>query len=582
MAATIPQPDAAPDAAPDPVPEPAQNGRAQAFLKARARSARPSILLAVGFALAAGLGAIAQAYLLAGLIDQALAGAALWAEERAALLALGVVVLVRLECGILAEIAGFAAGARLKADTRALVFERLLAAGPARAAEQEAGGAAIALTDRIEALEGFAARWLPAATLAAVLPLAMLVAAALHSGPVAALLAGFLVLAPLGLALSGIGAARASRRQFRMLERLGGRFLDRLRGLGTLIHYGQAEAEAARLGTAAHEFRLRTMAVLRLAFLSSAVLELCAMGAIAGVAFMVAPSVADGSLPRATGLFLLLLAVEFFQPLRAFALTYHDRASAAGAAEALAALVDAAPPADPAATLPVPDAGRIAIAFEDVHLAYEGGARPALSGLTLALAPGEAVAVTGPSGAGKSTLLDLLMGFRRPDRGRVLANGVPVERIAPERLRALSAWVGQRTHLFHGSLRENIRFARPDASDAEVDRAAAAAQVTAFLPALPQGLDTLLGERGFGLSGGQAQRVAIARAFLKDAPLLLLDEPTAHLDAETEAAVMQALRALAAGRTVLMASHSEAASAALGRRVRIEGGRIRADDGGGP
>jgi ATP-binding cassette subfamily C protein CydD len=215
--------------------------------------------------------------------------------------------------------------------------------------------------------------------------------------------------------------------------------------------------------------------------------------------------------------------------------------------------------------------------FDDVSVAFEGGARSAIQGLSLRIAPGDHIALTGMSGAGKSTLLSLLLGFRRPDSGRILINGTDLAAIDPEDLRRRIAWIGQAPVLFHGTLRDNIRLGRPDADDTAVDRAATEARVTESAAALPQGLDTPVGERGVGLSGGQAQRIALARAFLKDAQLVLLDEPTASLDRDTEAEILESIRRLARSRTAVVATHSPAAIAIAGRRIVLDQGRVQVE-----
>jgi ABC-type multidrug transport system fused ATPase/permease subunit len=218
--------------------------------------------------------------------------------------------------------------------------------------------------------------------------------------------------------------------------------------------------------------------------------------------------------------------------------------------------------------------GELEIVFEDVSVAFEGGARSAIQSVSLRIASGDHIALTGMSGAGKSTLLSLLLGFRRPDAGRILVNGTDLATIDSEDLRRRIAWIGQAPVLFHGTLRDNIRLGRPEADDGAVERAAAKARLTEFAAALPQGLDTPVGERGVGLSGGQAQRVALARAFLKDAPLVLLDEPTASLDRDTEAEILESIHRLARGRTTLVATHSPAAMAIAGRRILLDQGRL--------
>ena len=269
---------------------------------------------------------------------------------------------------------------------------------------------------------------------------------------------------------------------------------------------------------------------------------------------------------------MLLLVPEFFAPLRGFAAAYQDRLHAVGAAEALVDLPPLPAP-QPLREVRTVAAHGIAVAFEDVHLTWDPARGPALNGLSFRVPDGETLVLAGPSGAGKSTVIEILLGFVRPDRGRVTINGADIADLVPQALARLTAWIGQRPVLFAGTIRDNIRFARPEATDAEVEEAARSASVTEFSAALPDGLDTTVGEGGYGLSGGQAQRVAIARAFLKNAPLLLLDEPTAHLDPATEGEVLDSLRRLALGRTVILASHSSAAHGLRRRRLDIRDGR---------
>jgi ATP-binding cassette subfamily C protein CydD len=268
----------------------------------------------------------------------------------------------------------------------------------------------------------------------------------------------------------------------------------------------------------------------------------------------------------------LLLVPEFFAPLRGFAAAYQDRIHATGAAESLVGLP---PPPEPQPLREVRTvaARGVTVGFEDVGLTWDRTRGKALNGLSFRVPAGETLVLAGPSGAGKSTVIEILLGFVRPDSGRVTINGADIAELVPQALARLTGWIGQRPVLFSGTIRDNIRFARPEATDAEVAEAAHSARVDEFSAALPDGLDTRVGEGGYGLSGGQAQRVAIARAFLKNAPLLLLDEPTAHLDPATEAEVLDSLRRLAIGRTVILASHSSAAHGFAGRRLDIRDGR---------
>ncbi len=538
---------------------------AEALLRREVGQTRAHLALPLGLGVAQVLTGIAAAWLLALLLARLLGfGEAGWAAFGAAVALVGLAA----GLGVAQERALVATGEAAKARLRDAAFARLLEDGPAD--PRPVGERAALVVDRIEAMEGFLTRWLPAAVLAVAGPLLVAGAAALAdpTSGLILLLAGLLV--PVAMALTGIGAAQASRRQFAALDRLSGRFLDRMRGLPTLVLFRRQDAEAEALGQAAAELRARTMKVLRVAFLSSASLEVLAAGAIACLAIRHGAILGAAHPDPVAAIFCLLLVPAFFQPLRTFSQSYHERLGARGAAAELAPLLDA--PARGGLLLEeMPP--KVVVTFADVRLSYDPSRPPALDGLSFRVLPGETLVLSGASGAGKSSVLRLLMGFRRPDSGRIALNGQDATLLAPAELRRLSAYVGQRAHLFRATLRENIRLARPAATDAEVEAAAEAARVMDFARGLPEGLDTLVGEGGYGLSGGQAQRVAVARAFLRDAPLVLLDEPTAHLDPGTEAEVLESLRRLCAGRTAIVASHSRAAQRVLGRVLEIEAGR---------
>jgi ATP-binding cassette subfamily C protein CydD len=543
---------------------------ARAWLRAQGRQGRAASLPVVVLGLAATVLAIGQAFCAAGALNAALTGAA------APLLLLGgfaILALARALLGVLSERAAFDAGAAARRRLRSDALTRLLEAGPAVLCRRHSAELAAIVVDRIEAVDGLFGRWLPASTVALLGPLLVLAAVLVTDRVAGAILAGAGLLVPLAMALSGIGAAAAARRQFTALTRLQARFLDRVRGIATIVLAGRADDEAAALGAAADELRRRTMRVLRVAFLSSAALDCAAALALVAIAIRYGAQLLNGSLAQAGGaLFVLLLVPEFFAPLRVYAAAYQDRLHALAAAEAL---TDLPPLPPPPAALPVRnvEARGVTVAFENVTLTWDPARGPALVGLSFRAPAGETVVLAGPSGAGKTTIMEILLGFARPDSGRVTINGADLATIVPQALARLIAWIGQRPMLFAGSIRDNIRFSRPEATDAEVQEAARFARIDGFAAALPRGLDTLVGEGGYGLSGGQAQRVAIARAFLKNAPLLLLDEPTAHLDPATEAEVLESLRRLTLGRTVILASHSAAAHAFGGRRVDLREGR---------
>jgi ATP-binding cassette, subfamily C, bacterial CydD len=541
------------------------------------RAAAGAILLGLFGILLAIIQAGVAAFLLRGLIKPS--GTPLVTLG----LLFGLLALGRAGLAVLADSAAFTAGAAGRRRLRSEILGRLLSIGPSLLRHEHSATLSSIVVDKIEALDGLFARWIPAATLAIAGPVLVLLATLIADPFSALILAVCGLFVPVGMAAAGIGAAAASRSQMQAMTRLQTRFVDRMRGIGTIVLAGRAESEAEALRLAADDLRRRTMRVLRVAFLSSAALDCAAAVALVAIAIeqgrsLLTPGDAPGI---ARALFLLLLVPEFFAPLRAFALAYQDRMSGLAAAEAVVAL----PPAtqdgadrgiEPPATAPQTVAAHgISIAFEDVHLSWDKARGKALDGVTFRLPAGGTLIMAGPSGAGKSTVIEILLGFVRPDSGKVLLNGIEISSIVPQALARLTAWIGQRPVLFATSIRENIRFARPEASAEELDEAIRLAHVESFVADLPDGLDTLIGEGGHGLSGGQAQRVAIARAFLKNAPLLLLDEPTAHLDPATEAEVLDSLNRLALGRTVIMVSHSAQAHLLSGRRLNIVAGRLQ-------
>lgn len=551
-----------------------QPGSEAGWLRTQVRAGRKATFTVAGLGLLGTVSGIGQAWCLAGALTAGLSaamGSGGGGRGSVGLLALfAALAVVRAGLRWAADMVAFGAGSAARRRLRADAMAQIVAAGPAALRARNTGDLLTAVIDRIEALDGYFARWQPAAVLAVAGPLLVLLAAGIVDPLFALVLAGAGLLVPLGMAVAGLGAAAQSRRQFAALSRLQARFLDRLRGIGTIVLAGRAEDEARALASAADELRRRTMSVLRVAFLSSSALDAAAALALVAAALRSAQLGRPG-----TGLFVILLVLEFFAPLRAFAAAYQDRIGADAGAEALATL-----PA-PLATAPITQPIRtvhaqgVTVAFDRVTLTWDDADRrgPALRDLSFRVPAGETLVLAGPSGAGKSSVFALLLGFAQPASGRVTLNGAEIGTIVPDALSRMTAWVGQRPMLFAGTVRENIRFARQDATDDEVEAAAKRALVSEFADALPSGLDTAIGEGGYGLSGGQAQRVAIARAYLRNAPLLLLDEPTAHLDPGTEAAVLASLRRLAIGRTCILASHSAMALAFPGRRIDLRDGQ---------
>lgn len=468
------------------------------------------------------------------------------------------------------------AAASVKASLRRQVLRRTQALGPGWLSGQHTGGLTTTLGRGLDALDPWFTGYFPQLFLAAVIPFAVLVRIATADLASAVIILVTLPLIPVFGVLVGMSAKRATERQWRALERLGGHFLDVVAGLPTLRAFGRARSQAAQVRRVADEHRSATMGTLRIAFLSALVLELVATLSVALVAVPIGLRTLNGGLGLETALLVLLLAPEAYLPLRALGSQFHASTEGLAVAERCFAVVDAEGGPSGWAAVPgaaAPDAAA-GVRFEDVTVRYPGRDEAALDGVSLTVAPGERVALVGPSGAGKSTLVNVLLGLVAPTSGRVLAGGVDLAAADAECWRRQLAWVPQRPHLFARTVAENIRLGRPGATDDEVVRAATLAHADEFVRRLPLGYETPLGERGAGLSAGQRQRIALARAFLRDAPLLLLDEPTAGLDAGSEAVVVEATARLMAGRTVLVVAHRPAMVLDAGRVVTLEHGRV--------
>ena len=471
------------------------------------------------------------------------------------------------------------ASAAVRLNLRSRLLKRFEVAGPASL--PPAGELIPSFDDQVEALDGFYSRFMPQRINAMVVPLVILVFAFATDWLGGLLLLLTAPLIPMFMVIIGIGAERQSREQFRSLARLGGWFLDQVHGAAT-IRLFRAEARVGnQVRTRTHALRKQTMRVLRLAFLSSAVLEFFAAVAIATLAIYIGLGLLGfltfGPAPALTlqsGLFLLLLAPEFFQPLRALSQGWHDRADATAAAGEIRALLEL-PPARPSAdaSFDPPAQAQCRVELRAVEFAYSGHA-PLFRGLDFEVLAGERVVLVGPSGGGKSSLISLLAGFAEPSAGAVLLDGQPLTRFGDAALRAHVAWLGQHAVLFAGTIAENIALGWDRATRAQVESIAQGARVMEFARRLPDGLDSAVGENGYGLSGGQIQRVALARALLRPRPLILLDEPTASLDPASEALVLEALGDLLAERsaTVICASHRAATMAWADRVVEVRQG----------
>lgn len=476
----------------------------------------------------------------------------------------------------LTELAAHRASAAVKSELRQRLLERAAGLGPGWLSGQRSGSLAALATRGVDALDDYFARYLPQLGLAVVVPVAVLARIVTEDWVSAAVIVVTLPLIPIFMVLIGWATEARMNRQWTLLSRLSGHFLDVVAGLPTLKVFGRAKAQAEAIRKITSEYRRATLKTLRIAFLSSFALELLSTLSVALVAVGIGMRLVHGDLDLHTGLVVLILAPEAYLPLRQVGAQYHAAAEGLAAAEEIFRVLET--PVRAAGTAQVPTARGVRLELDSVTVRHEGRAVPSLDAASLTVEHGETVALVGPSGAGKSTLLDVVLGFVAPDEGtvRVGAPGaglVDLDSVDRAAWHRQIAWVPQRPYLFAGTIAENVRLARRDADDAEVLAALREAGAEDFTAALPQGVDTVLGEDGAGLSAGQRQRIALARAFLADRPLLLLDEPTAALDGETEAGIVDAVRRLARGRTVLLVVHRPALLSVADRVVELGSAR---------
>jgi ATP-binding cassette subfamily C protein CydD len=540
--------------------------------------ARRIVVASTVLSLAASLCWVAFALALSVVVARVFVDGGTLGSVDALLLAMLALVLVR--GGLLwgGEVVAQRAASGIKTDLRGRLATALVALGPTAVRGERIGDLVYTAGEGVEALDPYVTRYVPARALAVLVPI--LVAAVvfvldpwtvpilLIAGPVLVLLLG----------LIGRRVRDLAERRERELAWMNAHFLDVLRGLATLKMFGRSTEEAETIRAVSRRQGSSTMDVLRTAFQTTLVLEWGATAATALVAIETSVRLMAGGLAFERALAVLLLTPEFFLPLRRLSAEYHVGRSAAAAAERVYAVLDTPArihvPA-PGASRPLP--ARMDVRFDDVVVTYDDGSRTALAGCSLEIPQGRTIALVGPTGAGKTTVANVLLRFVDPDGGRVTVDGEPLSEIDPARWRTRVAWVPQQASLFHGTVAENLRLARAGASDDDLVSAATAANAHGFLADLPDGYATPIGEGGVRLSGGERQRLAIARAFLKDAPLVILDEPTSHLDRESASLVLEAVSRLMEGRTVLVIAHLPEPVADADVVVFLRAGRLVGD-----
>lgn len=579
-------------------------------LLAEARIARLHLMLTVGLGFLVGLVIVLQALFLSRAVSSVFLGGQELADVKGVLAMLAALALLRAALRWGSDASAQRLARQVKADLRGRLMACIVSLGPAHAALERSGELTTTVVEGVEALDAYFSEYLPQLALAVVMPLTILVFVLpldWISGLVLLLTAPLI---PLFMVLIGSAADTLAKRQWVTLSRLAARFLDALQGLPTLKVFGRSRDEAATIARISDEYRRTTMGVLRVAFLSSMALELLATLSVAVVAVEIGLRVLYGRMAFADAFFILVLAPDFYAPLRLLGSRFHSGMAGVAAADRIFEILDQAPVgtssvspvASPSASasvspvassevsssvssalpqrLPAPDLRRTPIRFEGVHFSYEtngsrdGRRRAALAGVSFELPPGGKVALVGPSGAGKSTVVQLLLRFVAPTGGTVVVGDRSLLELDVRGWREQIAWVPQRPYLFNTSVAENIRLGRAQATTDDVRRAARLAHADEFIDALPQGYDTVVGERGSLLSAGQVQRLALARAFLRQAPLVVLDEATANLDPQTEDSVRQAMTRLLAGRTALIVAHRLTTVTEVDRILVLDEGRV--------
>lgn len=540
------------------------------WLNSLSKQVRRCILFSALAGILQGVCIIIQYGLLAWLLQQAIILQLPIQQLISPLTGLLMLLILRSLCSYYAETTGFEAGAQVKQNVHQQLLEHINRLGVDYTRQQQSGELVTIAIEQVDALRNYFTRYLPQMLLVKILPALMLIPVFIVNWVVGMIYLVTGPLIPLFMALVGMGATAAHRSQFLVMSRMGGYFLDRVQGLETLKLFAYEQQEVQNIAMVTENFRARTMRVLRIAFLSSAVLEFFSAVAIALVAVYVGLGLLGlirigpaASVELHEALFVLLLAPEFFAPLRQLAVFYHDKAAAIAAADNILKVLQT-DPAEPLSCQEIKPGSQPGIVLQNVSKTY--GRQQILQNFNLHIKPGEKVAIVGESGAGKTTLINLLLGFEPPTSGEIMIDGVLISKqLAAEKI----SWLGQQAYIFCASIYDNMTLFQSEISPEKVMQAAQAAGIGEFCEQLPQAYETGIGERGYGLSGGQVQRIALTRALLKRAPIIVLDEPTAHLDAEHSERILDDIERLFTQQTIVMATHDPVAIARMQRIVEL-------------
>lgn len=530
------------------------------FLKEQVKTSRNELYLAIGLGSLSGLLVIFQAWLMATMISDVIFKEAQLAELQNRLWYLIIIFIIRAILNWTSNLSAFKAVIKIKLDLRDKIHRHIQKIGPVHATKKHSGSDVNTMIDGVEAIEKYYTSYIPGIAFVSILPLAYIIVTFPFdwiSGLVLLVTAPIIVFF---MIMIGQGAEKLNQEQWRQLSRLSSHFIDTIQGLPTLKIFNAAKREAAIIAKLADEYRERTMSVLKVAFLSSLLLEFFSSIGVAIVAVLIGFRLLDGNMEFVDGLFVLLLAPEYYLSIRNMGGNYHAKMEGIGAAEQIIEILDRGDFTKNTDTnllksdLNLTNNKSISIAFKNLSFSYEKD-RQALTNFNLKIPANKRTVLIGESGSGKSTIVNLILGFIQTNEGEILVNNKDISKISMENWRKNIAWLPQQAHLFQGTIADNIRLGKENATEHEVKEAARLAFCDEFIEKLPETYNTIIGERGAGLSGGQIQRIALARTFLKDAPLLILDEASANLDRESEKLIEKSIDMLSENRTVIIIAH---------------------------